>query len=564
MNNSAVWKITVLLLFMLPVFAYAQKGKKREPVKHETEVRDMVAFLQYMLNTLGDATTSARDKDVLITESYTKIFRDGKVQIEDDLDEERNVITNKDVQAYLKDVDFFFKDVKFEFNIEDIKSEGSADDKLFYKVSISRNLKGTTVDGKAINKTMPRYIEINYNTKDQDLKIVSIYTNQFNEKGALRSWWNELSFEWQDIFRRKLKLSNDSVSLAQIKDITGIDTLNLSNNRYIQSIEPLSQLLDLKVLNLSKTTITDLTPIRNLTELVDLNLANTKIDDVSPLRYSMNLQRLNISGTPVTDLSVAEKLLNLKYLEVASTPIADFEPLKNLEGLQVLNLENTRISSLAPIDSLMNLTELNCSKTLVHDLNFLKALQNIAFLKVDSLNVADVNPLSNLKNLQVVHLNHTKVGSLDAFNSLPNLKKIYCDGTQVNQSIADAFVATHPHVLIVFDSEDLKGWWGNLTATWRDVLSRSAHIGVNPTKEELAQVTNLDSVNFSKNVSILTLDPLRKLQKLEVIIANKTVIADLSPIDEHREIRYLDISNTNVPDISSVSNFSKLQVLIVR
>ncbi len=47
------------------------------------------------------------DKDVLVTQSYTKIFRDPKVQVEDDLDEGRKTITNKDVQAYLKDVDFF-------------------------------------------------------------------------------------------------------------------------------------------------------------------------------------------------------------------------------------------------------------------------------------------------------------------------------------------------------------------------------------------------------------------------------------------------------------------------
>jgi hypothetical protein len=32
----------------------------------------------------------------------------------------RDVVTNKDVQAYFKDVDFFFKQVTFEFNIIDI------------------------------------------------------------------------------------------------------------------------------------------------------------------------------------------------------------------------------------------------------------------------------------------------------------------------------------------------------------------------------------------------------------------------------------------------------------
>ena len=79
-------------------------------------------------------------KEVLITESYSKIFRDSKVQIEDDLDEARDVITNKDVVAYLKDVDFFFQDVRFEFVIEHIEQGTNGKGETFYKVSTTRNL----------------------------------------------------------------------------------------------------------------------------------------------------------------------------------------------------------------------------------------------------------------------------------------------------------------------------------------------------------------------------------------------------------------------------------------
>ena len=120
-----------------------------------------------MLNTLGNVNTSSRDKDVLITESYSKIFRDGKVQVEDDLDEEREVITNKDVVAYLKDVDFFYKEAKFEFLVEDIKGSTLANGQLFYKVSTRRNLTGITSDGKTVTNTIPRFIEINYNPDDR-------------------------------------------------------------------------------------------------------------------------------------------------------------------------------------------------------------------------------------------------------------------------------------------------------------------------------------------------------------------------------------------------------------
>src|SRR6478609_180933 len=45
----------------------------------DKRVRDMVAFLQYMLNMLASGSTNARDKDVLITQSYSKIFFDSNV-----------------------------------------------------------------------------------------------------------------------------------------------------------------------------------------------------------------------------------------------------------------------------------------------------------------------------------------------------------------------------------------------------------------------------------------------------------------------------------------------------
>src|SRR6267142_1971336 len=152
MKQNRLCLLTVALLLAVAVSAQAQKQKPKsvkpvktvkteparvssveDPAATEKKVRDMVTFLGFMLNTLGSSSTSARDKDVLITESYSKIFRDDKVQIEDDLDEERKVVTNKNVVAYLKDVDFFFRDVKFEFTIEGIQSGVNADNSPFYK-----------------------------------------------------------------------------------------------------------------------------------------------------------------------------------------------------------------------------------------------------------------------------------------------------------------------------------------------------------------------------------------------------------------------------------------------
>lgn len=560
MRQSKLWRITVFLLLIIVKAGSAQTSSKPDPVKHESKVRDIVAFLEYVLNTLGDKNASARDKDVLITESYTKIFRDGKVQVEDDLVSSRNVITNKDVQAYLKDVDFFFDNVKFEFDIKEIKGDVNVNGKLFYKVSLTRNLQGTTLDGNPVNSTIPRFIEVNYDPESQDLKIVSIYTNEFDEKEALLHWWSQLSYEWQAIFKRKFNIT-DSASLNDIKNFTSVDTLNLSHNIYIQNIEPLTQLVNLKVLNLSETTISDISPIRNLTELVDLNLAGTNVKDISALRYSGKLLHLNLSHTKTFDITVIERMPALKHLELEDTDVTDFTPLRNLTSLEFLNLRETNLVNLEPLSSLNNLKELNASKTLITDLTSLKTLVNVVTLNLDSTRFADINALSQLKNLKVISLNYTPLSTLDPLKGLPNLEKVYCDQTRIKQDLANAFMAERPGVLVVFDSEDLKSWWATLNGPWQKIFTASAKISMNPSKEELAKVTYLDSVNIGGNTSIISLEPLQRLPKLKVLMMNKSGISDLSPLKGHKEISVLDISNTPVSDISILRTFSKLQEL---
>src|SRR5690606_39213259 len=138
--------------------------------------------------------------------------------------------------------------------------------------------------------------------------------NEFDEKEALTNWWASLSFEWQTIFKRKLQII-DSATLNDIKDIRAINELDLSENEFIQSIEPLGQLISLKLLNLAGTQVSDLTPIRNLTELVELNISQTKVFDLSPLKYASKLSRLNISGTEIRSVAVLANMPKLKNLE---------------------------------------------------------------------------------------------------------------------------------------------------------------------------------------------------------------------------------------------------------
>src|SRR5690606_36489124 len=108
-------------IFFISVFGVSAQDlggyTKAEVKEFSQKVEDQVRFLEYFLNTVVSKETSARDKDVIIRDSYTKIFRDGQVQVEDDLLQDRKVITNTDVTAYPQGEEFFFKDTQHKIKV---------------------------------------------------------------------------------------------------------------------------------------------------------------------------------------------------------------------------------------------------------------------------------------------------------------------------------------------------------------------------------------------------------------------------------------------------------------
>jgi Leucine-rich repeat (LRR) protein len=505
---------------------------------------------------LNTSSTSTRDKEVVIRESYLKVFRDNTVQIEDDL-ESREVVTNKNVVAYLKDVDFFFTDVRFEFNVETIQSGSREGNKQFYKVALQRNMKGTTLDGEQVNSTVPRFIEVNYDPDTDGLAIASIYTRGFDEAAALTGWWNDLSYEWKNIFRKKLKLSADSLPVSDIKRVAAIDSLDLSNNLYIKTLEPLAQLAHLQHLNLSATTIGDLTAIRNLTELTDLSVAGTAVDDLSPLKYAASMKRLNASNTAITSVEALQKMPSLQSLALNDSKVSDVSHLAALTGLQHLSIAGAPVTDIEAVGKLSRLTILDISRTLVSDISALSAARELTMLNIDSTKVRDLRPLAGAVALKEVTANYSRIDNLEPLKTLPSLERIYCDQTQIVRSIADEFMASRPNVLVIYDSRDLKAWWEALTPDWQ----KAVFAGETPSKDDLARITNLDSINLSRFTSLSSLEPLKRVPKLRVLIASGTGITDLAPVKDLKEITVLDISNTEVSDLAPLRLWKKLSIL---
>jgi hypothetical protein len=578
--------------------------------EYRAHAEQLVSFLQFTYNTIGDPEVSVKDKDIIINQSYSKFFESDKVQIEDDLVEEREIPINKDVQAYLKDIDFFYQEVAFEFRIEEISQEINEKNQLFFKIRMNRNLQGITIEGDTVNTNRVRYVEINLNDAQKDLKIASIYTTKLNEKEELRKWWNDLPMHWKEIFGGNIaladtirmkdvlwfndsiawldfltsqRMSRDTLSLAvtdtlkiilndtawlnttlldrQLKKIIGLDTININAYPYINSLDPLSKLVKLKRLDCSNTSISDLMPLRNLTHLQYLDCSNTGVESIEALRYSNEMEHLYFSKTSVTDIATVTNFDLLETLHFNQTAIDSLNPIFNLFHLTDLECASTLVNDITPLGELTKLERIDFSNTMVNDIEALKKLKAIYFLKFDDTPIKNLQPLKDLASLRLLFIDNTPVYDISPLSGLPELNRIYCDHTGVTRKVANIFMEENPGVLVIYESVALINWWTDLPEDWKTYFSDYVSVSGKPEKEELHEITKIKTIDISGIMAISTLEPLENLAMLNDLDCSTTGINNLEALRELADLNTLNFSNTAVADISVLSSLSKLEEL---
>ena len=612
----------IFLCLSSGLFAQDTKAKAVEDLQkvdnYREQIRRLVGFLEFSLNTLGSSETSTREKEVIINESYLKAFMNEKVQVEDDLDENREIFTYKDVQAYLKDVDFFFKEATFKIDVQDIQALTSDQGMAYFKVTANRNLQGTTVDDIQINNNKTRYIEINLDEDEQVLKIASIYTTRLNEVQELMTWWNGMPTVWKDFLGSAYKI-NDSLSLNRIdflndttllafmeipeiiqkesfvhigsdslliiendtilqkkydtipfgrnpglgmvKEITKQESLNISGNQDITDLYPVDQMTDLKSLNISGSLINDLFNARNLNRLTSLNISGSGITDLLPIQYNTRIRELYLDSTAVNSLAPVQGFQDLKVLHLSHTLVNDLQPIRNLDSLRDLRLDYAPVSNLDPLGGLVNLENLSFSGTLVDSLNSIQYHISLKRIFFENTNIADLAPLGNLTNLQIIDADRTKVANLDPLGNLSSLDKIYCDQTLVTKNVANSFMAAFPNILVIYESEALTSWWDGLNLDWQKIFRGLVNLDSKPTTEQLHKLTLVTTINLEGNSNITSLDPLEKLTNLKSIQASKTLVSDISPLSELFALESLDFSETRISSLLPLEALVKLEQL---
>ena len=311
-------------------------------------------------------------------------------------------------------------------------------------------------------------------------------------------------------------LTNEDIQ--GLEKMTNLTRLSLDGNRDITDLSPLSQLTNLKDLNLSNTGATDLSPLAGLTNLTKLNIANPDISDLSPLSNLTNLTTLylddgSLTSSKILDLSPLSSLVNMEQLYIPPTPnYTDFSPLSSMTKLRELTMMGTRHTGSNSITSLSFLTNMS-------------QLERLGIV-VES---ADLSPIAGLTQLREVELN----GALYAEDT-----SIFRDLTNMES------LELHTSNESPFNAKDMSDFSGMKHL-------RRLEISIN----ELTSLTGLEGLTEMETLRIYT----RTNTKTETI----TTLEPLSGMSKLRELTLWAGTTANIQspplDLSTLRNLTSLE-----
>ena len=179
----------------------------------------------------------------------------------------------------------------------------------------------------------------------------------------------------------------------------------------------LSNLTQLRFLDLDGQPYTDISPLASLNQIEELWLAgNPAINDLSPLGDKPSLKRLLMYSGYLPSLPSFENLPNLEFLDISGSSVQSLDGIETLSSLVELNANWNQINDLSPLNGLSNLSILHLEGNQIQSLNALENLQNLTHLNVQWNQIASASILDGLLNLQQLYLDGNQLTSFDSAN----------------------------------------------------------------------------------------------------------------------------------------------------
>ncbi|MBK7182867.1 MAG: hypothetical protein IPH89_07965 [Bacteroidetes bacterium] len=161
--------------------------------------------------------------------------------------------------------------------------------------------------------------------------------------------------EWQSKCLEKNRTYADLIEVSK-----NIDSFGLANFRNPISLKDLSLLINLKSLDLTANTVSNLSELKQFQELEQLNWSSYPYKSVNTLPVLPKLKVLNLSDHHLTQIVKIGEFVNLEELDISgyNAAIKSIAPIFKLRKLKKLTVQNISYQQVELLKKYLPNTEL--------------------------------------------------------------------------------------------------------------------------------------------------------------------------------------------------------------
>jgi Leucine-rich repeat (LRR) protein len=221
----------------------------------------------------------------------------------------------------------------------------------------------------------------------------------------------------QQAIRDELRDPNSKLTK---EDLGRVEYIRLEGNNEAVDLTSLTQLVNLRSVELSYFKVTSynfLQDLPNLSALVLYGVRASELPDFSRLK----LRSLELHDGDIKSLDFLSKSVGLTSLTVFKNQIENLDGIRNVSNLKVLQLSYNPISDISIVRAFKNLERLEIRSTKIADISMLSESKNLIFLDIRDTGIKSISAVATLSNLQIVLASKEKIIDLD---KLPHTVKV--------------------------------------------------------------------------------------------------------------------------------------------
>ena len=234
------------------------------------------------------------------------------------------------------------------------------------------------------------------------------------------------------------KLSSLDISENDISEGSVFGELNDSLNKLnisgtsISDLSAFSSFEKLSELQASGNGINTLSPLASCKELTMLELNDNNISDLSPLAACVQLRSLYINGNKLTTLNGLEMCIDLTEIEAGSNEITTIYGLSNATVLRNVYLSDNRISDISVLSKSSNtLQNLHVRNNQIENFDFPSGFPALSYLNIDNNSIVSLKALEKSTNLEGVSARNNQITSVEGLENKQKLNYLDLSNNQI-------------------------------------------------------------------------------------------------------------------------------------